>query len=164
MFTCTSQQNNSTRKGFIFRVRHEIETFSALLALCEGNPPVTGGFPSQRPATRSFDVFFDLRLNKQPGKQSRRWWFEMPSRLLWRHCNVYLYASSRTQYVNDGIHGRIDFTFHKWYCWIIHCNEIDNRFDSDLPARTIILLASETVRCIASFCSYNLQKFIRAFR
>ena len=34
-----------------------METFSALLALCEGNPPVTGGFPSQRPAMRSFDIF-----------------------------------------------------------------------------------------------------------
>ena len=33
---------------------------------------VTGGFPSQRPVTRSFDVFFDLRLNKQLSKQSRR--------------------------------------------------------------------------------------------
>ena len=41
--------------------RHQMGTFSALLALCEGNPPVTGGFPSQRPVTRSFDVFFDLR-------------------------------------------------------------------------------------------------------
>ena len=39
--------------------------FSALLAFCEGNPPVTGGFPSQRPGTRSFDIFFDLRLNKR---------------------------------------------------------------------------------------------------
>ena len=39
--------------------------FSALLTLCEGNPPVTGGFPSQRPVPRSFDVFFDLRLNKR---------------------------------------------------------------------------------------------------
>ena len=37
--------------------RHQMETFSALLALCEGNPPVTGGFPSQKPVTRSFDVF-----------------------------------------------------------------------------------------------------------
>ena len=35
-------------------------TFSALLALCEGNPPVTGGFSSQRPVTWSFDVLFDL--------------------------------------------------------------------------------------------------------
>ena len=25
-----------------------------------GKPPVTGGFPSQRPVTRSFDAFFDL--------------------------------------------------------------------------------------------------------
>ena len=37
-----------------------METFSALLALYEGNPPVTGGFPSQRPGTRSFDIFLDL--------------------------------------------------------------------------------------------------------
>ena len=37
-----------------------METFSALLILCEGNPPVTGGFPSQRPVTRSFVVFFDM--------------------------------------------------------------------------------------------------------
>ena len=41
-----------------------METFSALLALCEGNSPVTSEFPSQRPVMRSFDVFFDLRLNK----------------------------------------------------------------------------------------------------
>ena len=33
--------------------RHQMKAFSALLALCEGNPPVTGGFPSQRPVTRS---------------------------------------------------------------------------------------------------------------
>ena len=42
-----------------------METFSALLALCAVNSPVTGEFPSQRPVARSFDVFFDLRLNKQ---------------------------------------------------------------------------------------------------
>ena len=40
-----------------------METVSALLALCAGNSPVTGEFPSQRPVTRSLDVFFDLRLN-----------------------------------------------------------------------------------------------------
>ena len=45
--------------------RYEMETFSVLLALCAGNSPVTGEFPSQRPMTRSFDVFFDLRLNKR---------------------------------------------------------------------------------------------------
>ena len=49
-----------------------------------GNPPVTGGFPSQRPVTRSFDVFFDLRLFKRLSEQSRRWWFYTPLRSLWR--------------------------------------------------------------------------------
>ena len=42
-----------------------METFSALLALWAGNSPVYGEFLSQRPVTRSFDVFFDLRLNKR---------------------------------------------------------------------------------------------------
>ena len=27
---------------------HDMETLSALLAICEGNPPIAGGFPSQR--------------------------------------------------------------------------------------------------------------------
>ena len=65
-----------------------METFSALLAICAGNSPVPGEFPTQRPVTRSFDVFFDLRLNKRLSKHSGGWWFEMPSRPLWRHCNV----------------------------------------------------------------------------
>ena len=68
--------------------RHQIKTFSELLDLCEGNPPVTGGFPSPRPVTRSFDVFFDLRLNKRLSEPSRRRWFEETSRSLWRQCNV----------------------------------------------------------------------------
>ena len=42
-----------------------METFSALLALCEGNASVIGEFPPQRPVKRSFDVFIDLRLNKR---------------------------------------------------------------------------------------------------
>ena len=66
--------------------RHQMETFSALLALWQGNPPVTGGFPSQRPVMRNFHVFFDLRLKKRLNKQSRHRWFETPSHPLWRHC------------------------------------------------------------------------------
>ena len=56
--------------------RHQMETFSALLAIWEGNSPVTGGFPAQRPVTQSFDVFFDLRLNEWLSKQWWGWWFE----------------------------------------------------------------------------------------
>ena len=62
-------------------------TFRVTGLLC-GNSPVTGEFPSQRPVTRSFDVFFDLRLNKRLSEQSWGWWFETPWRSLWRHCNV----------------------------------------------------------------------------
>ena len=49
----------------------------------------TGEFPSQRSVTQSFDAFFDLRQNKRLSKQSRRRWFETPSRSLWRHCNYF---------------------------------------------------------------------------
>ena len=45
--------------------RHQMETLSALLVLCVGNSPVTGEFPSQKPLTRSFDIFFDLRLKNR---------------------------------------------------------------------------------------------------
>ena len=65
---------------------HQMETFSVLLAICAGNSPVTGeftghrGIPARRPVTRSFEVFFDLRLNKCLSKQSGGWWFETPLR------------------------------------------------------------------------------------
>ena len=65
--------------------RHQMETFSELLAICAGNSPVPGEFPGQRPVTRSFDVFFDLRLNKRLSKQPWGWWFETLSRPFWRH-------------------------------------------------------------------------------
>ena len=67
--------------------RHQMETFSASLALCAWNSPATGEFPAQRPMTRSIDVFFDGRLNERLSKQSWGWWSEMPSRSLLRHCN-----------------------------------------------------------------------------
>ena len=54
--------------------------FSTLLALCDG-------FASQRPVTWSFDVFFDLHLNKRLSKQSKRRQFETPSCSLWHHFN-----------------------------------------------------------------------------
>ena len=50
--------------------------------------PLVRESTSQRPMTRNFNVSFDLRLNKRLSKQSRRRWFETPSRSLLRHCNV----------------------------------------------------------------------------
>ena len=68
--------------------RHQMQTLPALLAICVGNSPVTGEFPAQRSATRSFGVFLVLGLNKRFSKQSWGWWFETPPRPLWHQCNV----------------------------------------------------------------------------
>ena len=86
--------------------RHQMETFSALLAICAGNSPVTGDFPSQRPVMRSFDVFFDLHPNKRLSKQSWCWWFETHSRSLWRHCNGLFWPSYSHDHIlsYDSIH------------------------------------------------------------
>ena len=97
-----NQRNNSFASW-----RHQMETFTTLLVLCVGNSPVTGEFPSQRPVTRSFGVFCDLRVNKCLSKQSWGWWFHTPSRSLWRHCNdsfvcrFYLYVNDSNNAVHD---------------------------------------------------------------
>ena len=57
--------------------------FSALLALCMGNPPVDSPHKGHWCV---FDVFFYLRLNKRLRKL-KCWWFEMPLCTLWHHCN-----------------------------------------------------------------------------
>ena len=51
-------------------------------------PFFNGVFRSQRPVTRNFDVFFDLRLNNRLSRLSRRRWFETQTRSLWGHFNV----------------------------------------------------------------------------
>ena len=78
--------------------RHQMETFSALLAICAGNSPVPGEFSTQSPVTRSFNVFFDLRLNKRLSKNWWGWWFETLSRPLWRQRNVV-----KTRRLHDGL-------------------------------------------------------------
>ena len=99
--------------------RHQIDTFSALLAICAGNSPVPGEFPSQRPVTRSFDVFFDLRPSKHLSKQSWGWWFETTSRPLWCHCNVYIQTVPKWPI----------FGLLSWWATFVssHCNSFKDR-------------------------------------
>ena len=105
--------------------RHQMETLSALLAICAGNSPVTGEFPTQRPVTRSFDVYFDLRPNERLSKQSWGWWFETLSRSLWRHHNAL------------------------WYTWVPH--NVDSRGKS-LPQMSwnIISSVSSLIKVLVS--------------
>ena len=51
-------------------INHHIDSLVQDCGNSTGTKPVPGEFPAQRPVTRSFDVFFDLRLNKQLSKQS----------------------------------------------------------------------------------------------
>ena len=55
-----------------------------------------GVFPTQRPVTRSFDVSFELRLNKRLSKQPWGWWFETPPWSLWRQCNANVWLPERS--------------------------------------------------------------------
>ena len=83
-----------TRLFVIIWWRHPMETFPVLLELCAGNSPVTGEFPAQRPMRRSFDVLFDLHLNKRLSKQSWGGWSVTPSRSLWRRCSGHTACST----------------------------------------------------------------------
>ena len=67
--------------------------FSVTGPLC-GEFTGPGEFPTQRPVTRSFDVLFDLRLNKRLSKQPWGWWFETPSWSLWRQYTFKFIATS----------------------------------------------------------------------
>ena len=78
-------------------------------------PFVQGIHWSQRPVTRSFDVFFDLCLNKQLSKQSRHWWFEMPSHSLGRHCNGFNLKSDGVTFL---LHWLIN-SFHISLLWCL---------------------------------------------
>ena len=121
--TALERDNSVTARALWSNIawwRHQMETFSALLAICAGNSPVPGEFPTQRPVTRSFDVFFDLRLNKQLSKQSRGWWFETLSRSLWRHRNGLLiwWYIQNIRVVNHGDCGHINVSNAKqWTSW-----------------------------------------------
>ena len=59
-----------------------METIAALLVICAGNSQVTGEFHSQMPVTRSFGVFFNLRLTKRSSNTSEAGDFR-------RHCAHY---------------------------------------------------------------------------
>ena len=125
--------------------RHQMETFSALLALCAGNSPVTGEFLSQRPVTRSFHAFYDLRPKKRLRKKWRGWWFEMPSRSSWRHCNVY-HAAVKSLLAN----GATAFTWMQRYRCLVtswdwyRCNSLDPR----------VILATDPSKHLSHWASF----------
>ena len=75
-----------------------------------------GEFPTQRPVTRSFDVFFDMRLNKRLSKQPWGWWFETLSWSLWRHCNA---ETSLPRLLNTSYIALIIFTARALFSFVV---------------------------------------------
>ena len=138
----------------VSRWRHEMETFSALLALCAKNSPVTGEFPAQRPVTRSFDVFFDLRLNTRLSKQSWGRWFETPSRPLWPHCTVACTCGMLTcgfpVKMDNGAKTRPCHVAIIWLAAHSGCS-LDTRMKSDL--RELNVEHFLTRKCISNVCT-----------
>ena len=102
-----SDMNRYCNKNKATWWRHEMGTFS----------PVPGEFPSQRPVTQNFDVFFDRRLNKRLSKHSRRRWFETPSRSLWRHSNENTIKST-CKFDVTYITGRVEETRNLTVSWL----------------------------------------------
>ena len=124
---------------------------SALLAICAGNSPVTGEFLAQRPVTRSFGVFFDLRLNKRLSKQSRDWWFETRSLPLWRHCNGAIF---RWSHITQNY--KFDLVYYASY-HVPQC-KISYWIDPFLSKRAFLDIS---VRCDISACNViNVQTVI----
>ena len=102
--------------------RHQMETFSALLATCAGQSPVT----------RSFDVFFDLHPNKRLSKKWWGWWFETLSRPLWHHCNGVNWTVRASSWYKDmyymmcGIGESVLHQSQKDWVWGVRCSGIDD--------------------------------------
>ena len=92
----------------------------------------SGEFPAQRPVTRSFDVFFDLRLNKRLSKHSWGWWFETPWHPLRRHGN------------EESIHQQLSVN-SLWSSDAIWCD------------RTVSTLVQVTAFCMTPKCHYLNQ-------
>ena len=97
---------------------------------------------------RSFDVFFDLYLNKQLSKQSYGWWFEMPLCPLWHHCNVFI-ASKRFEWA-----WMSNFTpTKKWMScwqhdgWVINYSDVIMSMIASRITSLLICLLNGLFRC-----------------
>ena len=138
--------------------RHQMEIFSALLAICAGNSPVPGEFPAQRPVTRSFDVFFDLRLNKRLSEQSWGWWFETTSRPLWCHCNGIPIINIRRS--RDSLYFVMKIYIHRETVFILKrtqlvASRVDDILRQDILSDISCMMVNVTI--CQDCCLYNVN-------
>ena len=124
-----------------------METFFTLLTLFEGNPQVAGGFPLQTPATRSFNIFFDLCMNKRFSKQSKRRRFEAPPSILWRHCTLVAISSQKRMQLAN------------WNADHTSSNKMVEKISRDFETLTELLITNFFMLCLLSR-SYHILVFM----
>ena len=127
-----------------------METFSALLAICAGNSPVHGEFLTQRPVTRGFDVFFDLRLNKRLSG----WWLKTLSCSLWRQNNE---MSSFCQNLRPWLHWKLSI----WKLLLQTVTHISSRWHFGF---TVYLLDHFQICANDTFLEQRHSKSVKARR
>ena len=98
-----------------------MKAFSALLAICAGNSPVTGEFLAQRPVMLSFDVFFDLRLKAGDFRRYRA------------HCDVIVMFSQNAN-ISDSVTGPANaiWWWHRRIIYLIHKHRMKNRWNKQI--------------------------------
>ena len=83
--------------------RHEMETYSALLALCAGNSPVPVNSPHKGQWRGALIFSLICVRKKRLSKQPWGWWFETPAWSLWRQCN----DCRTSRYTETSLHARV---------------------------------------------------------
>ena len=129
--------------------RHQMETFSALLALCAGNSPVPVNSPHKGQWRGALMFFFYLRLNKRLSKQQWGWWFEMPSWSLWRHCNDSLELRLKHMNITRSIKDELGTYVTFW------AKQKQPKFNFPLAVRCISWIFSLNIACAVALHSTN---------
>ena len=120
----------------------------ALLAHCEGNPPVNGGFPSQRASDAGFDVSLNKRLNKHSGCRG----FETPWQSLWRQCkqNIVSYVARNYSFAN--IHENMIISYNI----IIIIYKLLYVWPIDFDVGRILSCIGYSIQCVADNCHLDI--------
>ena len=92
--------------------RHDMETFSALLAFCEGNQPMTDGFPLHSASYAGLLLMDTLLVASTSCWKNAVWSVKSdPTTVMWRHSN---FSDTRRR---EGIHVS-NFTHDSYRHWL----------------------------------------------
>ena len=143
--------------------RHQMEAFFRVTG------PLFGEFTAQRPVGRSFDVFFDLLLNKRLSKQFWGWWFETLSSPLWRHCNGFLCTRSMRVFSSKKIH-RLPLYHHidrgtSKLTLSVHVSDVSWQTYTSLSVLVVLdPCLAEPSACMVCDNNYSISQFVLSIR